>query len=323
MIEITIGEDNANQRIDKLTKKLLPQLPCSYIFKLFRKKDVKINNHHVDINAMVKVGDVVRIYVKDDIVDEFAPQPLTPTKNLPHQIIYEDENILVVNKPAGILTNAENKTSTRTLEKDVLSYLYGKGQYDPTILKGFAPAPLHRLDLNTSGVILFGKNLPTIQYFNALFQTKNQLQKYYTTLVCGELTKKGVINTQLLKDSSSSYVKVSREENSKEALTEYTVERNYYDFTLLRVKILTGRTHQIRVHMASVSHAVVNDPKYGDFNKNHAFKALTNCDSIWLHASELHFGHLTGKLGYLSNLVFVAPLPNYLEDTLQCLKPKE
>ncbi len=322
MKEITISPNEAHQRVDKYVRKMLPDAPLSFIYKLFRQKDVKINGHWVDISVMVNAGDVLRVYVTDAQLADFQKE--RPIEDLPfsHPIIFEDDNILIVAKPKGLLVHGDEGEKRLTLANQVASYLYKKGTYDPTAM-GFTPAPAHRLDRNTSGLVVFGKNLMALQALEDLFKDKKELKKEYLTLVVGTIDHDGKIDLPLKKDAESGTVSVSSlAQGASSALTYYHVEEAIGLYTLLKVQIVTGRTHQIRAHMKAIQHPVVGDGKYGSFETNRTFKTLFKYDSQFLHAYSLTFGNVTGLLSYLSGKTFVAPLPEKEQKILSALRKK-
>ena len=317
MIQRTINTKDCNQRVDKYVRKVLNEAPLSFIYKIFRKKDIKVNDKRVDIDYILKENDVIKIYVTDEQLESFnKPKEFDlTTYNL--DIIYEDENIIIINKPKGLLVHSDDKNNKATLDKYVISYLISKGEYDPTIDQGFIPGPAHRLDRNTSGLIIFGKNLPSLQQLLELFKDKENINKYYYALVKGKITKGGVVNAPLLKNEKTGMVQVSTIANgAKTAISEYSIVKHYNQFTLLEVKLITGRTHQIRVHMAHIGHPIVGDSKYGDFAINKEFSQDFNYNTQFLHAYKIQFKILNGILSYLSNKEFKCELGNKEKEIL-------
>ena len=317
MKKIIVSSKEANQRVDKYVKKYLNLAPLSFIYKLFRKKDVKINGHWVKESYILKEGEELSIYVTDSQIEEFSKEKEIEKVNLNHEIIYEDENILIINKPRGLLVHGDEGEKILTLANEVINYLYFKGEYDPKETKAFTPAPAHRLDRNTSGLVVFAKNLISLQELETLFKEKNDIKKEYKALVVGNVVSRKEIDAPLLKDVSTGLVRISK--LGKSALSIVTPIKKYQDFTLVNVEILTGRTHQIRVHLASISHPVVGDSKYGDFKVNKLFKDLYKFENQFLHAYKLSFGKLEGHLSYLSNKTFECKLPQNEEKILSNL----
>ena len=320
MKSFTISNKDANQRVDKYVKKCLSNAPLSFIYRLFRKKDIKINSHWVKENYIIQEGDVISIYLTDEQFAEFnKPKEITKLP-LSHPIIFEDENILIINKPRGLLVHGDNSEKRITLTNEVLSYLYSKGEYDPKNNSGFTPAPAHRLDRNTSGLVVYAKTLPVLQELEDLFKDKKEIEKHYLALVVGELFNDLEIDYPLKKDPNSGLVKVtSIKDGGKTALTYVHPKKHYSGFTLVDVDLITGRTHQIRVHLSATKYPVVGDAKYGDFKTNKEFKDLYKFENQFLHAYSLKFKKLSGPLSYLSNKEFVAPLPSKEEEILSKL----
>ena len=318
MLEKTISSLEAHQRVDKYLRKYLSQAPLSFIYKLFRKKDVKINGHWVKESYILSEGEELIVYVSDSQLEEFNQPKKVEKVSLNHPIIYEDENILIINKPRGLLVHGDRDEQRVTLANEVLNYLYYKGEYDPKENQGFRPAPAHRLDRNTSGLVLFAKNLVSLQELEDLFKDKEEIDKIYLALVKGHLTEPMMIDAPLLKDEKTGLVKISK--LGKSALTRVEPFKFYDDLSLVKVQIFTGRTHQIRVHLSSKGFPVVGDGKYGDFALNKEFKDIYKFDNQFLHAYQIHFKKIGGHLSYLTNKTFVAPLPKKEEEILEKLR---
>ncbi len=317
MKEITISKFDEGKRVDKYVRSFLNKAPLSFIYKLFRKKDIKINNKPIDISYILKENDILRIYVNDEQLKEFnKPKNIEKIKS-DLDIIYEDENILVINKPRGILIHGDEDEKRITLTNKVLNYLYNKKEFNPAN-NSFTPSPAHRLDRNTSGIVIFGKKVTILQELFKLFQKKDSLSKHYYLLVEGVIKKDGVLDFPLSKDETKGIVKVS--ESGKTAITKYCVKENFLDKTLIDAELITGRTHQLRVHFAYFKHPICGDSKYGDFAKNKKFKKEFAFDDQFLHAYSLEFKELNGQLKYLSGKKFIAKLPYNEEEILNKLR---
>lgn len=309
MKEILINDKNCNQRIDKFVRKYLNDAPLSFIYKTFRKKDIKVNGHWVDKNYILKKDDLVQIYIKDSTLEEFNnPKKIENLRCDDLNIIYEDNNILIVNKPKGLLVHGDNEEKRLTLTNKVQAYLYSKGEFINDG-KSFVPSPAHRLDRNTSGLVVFAKNLKSSQELLELFKNKEHIEKYYICLVSGKTDQSGEINLPLKKDEERGLVFVTSIKNGgKEAKTKYKKISGNNEYSLLLVQLVTGRTHQIRVHFKEINHPLIGDSKYGNYKINKAFDSEFGYDSQFLHSYKMVFKDLSGELSYLSNKIFIAPI---------------
>ncbi|MCQ2742156.1 MAG: RluA family pseudouridine synthase [Bacilli bacterium] len=319
MIEVKIEKASDGQKAEKFVKKYLSDAPLGFIYKAFRKKDIKANGHWITKDAVLHEGDVLRIYVTDKQLEDFKkPRDVTKAK-FPYEIVYEDDNVLIVNKPKGLLVYGDEKGVRLTLGNAVLNYLYFSGSYDPNNAS-FTPSPAHRLDRNTSGLVAYGKTDAGLKALTDLFKTHEKIHKHYLALVVGDIEEDGEVNKPLAKDEETGMVKVtSPSKGGKTALTKYHVVKRYGYYTMVELDLITGRTHQIRVHMSSIGHPVVGDARYGDFSDCRKVKSLTGLTSQFLHAYKMSFDELDGVLSNLSNTTHVAPLPKQLETILNKL----
>ncbi len=305
MREFVINSSENGLTLEKYVFKVLKTAPMSFVYKLFRKKDIKVNGHHQDKKYRLVTDDVVAIYITDQQFEEFEKdKALNPNLKIKDWIIYEDNNVLFINKPRGLLVQKSNPND-ESLDQLVVEYLMATNQYDPNKEKGFVPGPAHRLDRNTSGLVAFGKNHDSLNLLFELFKNHDLINKHYLALVVGQVEKeKDTIDAPLLKDEEKNLVRVSK--NGKTAKTVYKLLKRYKDYSLLDVTLLTGRTHQIRVHMAYINHPIVGDSKYGNFEVNKLFKQQFGFSSQFLHAYKMGFGDLPEPLSNLSRKEFVA-----------------
>ena len=318
MKEIRVTSANSGQRAEKFVRKFLNEAPLGFIYKAFRKKDIKVNGHWVKKDFILSEGDVVRIYVTDEQLADFKKPRPAVKREFPYEIAYEDDGVLIVNKPKGLLVYGDKLGSRETLGNAVLDYLYLKGEYDPS--SSFVPSPAHRLDRNTSGLVCYGKTDAALKELVELFKERSQLKKTYLALVLGDLPDEGSIDFPLWKNTESGRVyRRSIEEGGKPALTRYKVKKRYPGYTLVEVELVTGRTHQIRVHFALIGHPLVGDEKYGNFEDCRKVKALTGLESQWLHAYSLAFLNVGGALSSLAGKTVKAPVPKDLEKVIELL----
>ncbi len=305
MREFVINESENGVTLEKYVFKVLKTAPMSFIYKLFRKKDIKVNGHHQDKKFRLSENDVVAIYISEQQFEEFIQdKELLPNTKIKDWIVYEDDNVLFVNKPKGLLVQ-KSDARDESLDQYVIEYLMATNQYDPNKEKGFVPGPAHRLDRNTSGLVVFGKNHNALTLLFDLFKNHDLINKHYLALVVGQVEKeKDTIDAPLYKDEESNTVRVAK--NGKTAKTVYKLIKKYDCYSLLDVTLLTGRTHQIRVHMAYIGHPIVGDSKYGNFEANKEFKRKFGFSSQFLHAYKMGFGDLPAPLTNLSRKEFTA-----------------
>ena len=308
MIELVVKKINDGQKSLKFLKKYLSDAPLSFIYSIFRKKDFKVNGHWVKNDYVLKEGDVVRIYVTDQQIKDFSTPKKVEARPFPYPITYEDNNVLIVDKPSGVLVTGDKNNHGKTLVQAVLNYLYQKKEYDPEH-STFSPSPAHRLDRNTAGLVIFGKNDQSLKALEELFKERDNLVKEYAALVKGKLDKPVVINAPLYKDENKGQVYVrSIEKGGKEAITEVEPIVFNDDFSLVKCHLVTGRTHQIRVHLAHIGHPLIGDQKYGDFALNKKMEKQFQIRNQFLHSITLGFKDVPPVLKELKNKTFHSSL---------------
>ena len=316
MKELIIHDNEAGQRLDKLLRKYLSEAPGSFIYKMLRKKNIVLNGKKATGNEHLRKGDSVKLFLADDTIAKFQAAGKTVEENIKNtvklDVIYEDQNVIFINKPSGMLSQKAKETDVSVVE-NVTAYLLESGQLTKENLQTFRPSICNRLDRNTSGLIVAGKSLAGLQQMGELFKERT-LKKYYLCIVKGRITEPAHIRGYLVKDEKTNRVSFSNGTSSKETNglpieTEYLPIAWNQEMTLLKVHLITGRTHQIRAHLASEGHPLAGDMKYGQKEFNRYFHEKFHLNHQLLHAYRLTFPELTGKLATLSGKCFLAPLP--------------
>ena len=313
MISIEITENEANRRLDRYLKKYLKSAPLSFIYRIIR-KDVKVNGKRAQADTLLKIGDTVDIYLPEEQLKVFEVTKKNVKARRQFQIVFEDENILIVNKPFGLLTHGDDKEKKNTLANQVLAYLIGTDAYNPRISPTFSPAPANRLDRNTTGLVMFGKNLASLQALTAMIRGVDEgqiIEKYYLTIVKGIMKDPIVLTNKMVRDQSDNKTKVL-DIDSKEGIvmrTEAKPLSKGKGYTLVEAKLITGRTHQIRAHLAEAGHPIIGDKKYGDRKINAKIAGQFDLNTQLLHAYKLKINECDGHLSYLKDKVFEADPP--------------
>ena len=304
MKTFVISKNDSGQRLDKFISKAVPALPKSLMYKYIRTKRIKVNSKKSDISAKLAEGDTVDMYINDEF---FAPVDekydfLSASKNI--DIIYEDENILLLDKKVGLLSHPDETEYNDTLITRVKRYLYEKGEYNPKDEQSFAPALVNRIDRNTGGIVMAAKNAESLRILNQKLKDR-ELEKYYLCVIHGTLKKKsGLLKGWLIKDEKKNKVRVfDREQNgAKEIKTKYSVMSEKDSLSLVEVELLTGRTHQIRAHFSSIGHPLLGDGKYGTnaLNKALGYKK----QFLYSYRLKFMFTSDAGILEYLNGKSF-------------------
>lgn len=260
MREVTINKNDARQRLDKFLTKYMPDMPQSMLYKGLRKNCVRVNGKHVrQGDFILSEGDILSLYFKD----EFFKQP---TKFIPIKsdlkIVYEDENLLLINKEAGTVAHADDKGTEDTLIRRVQSYLFEKGEYAPENEHSFSPALANRLDRNTEGIIIAAKNAEALRIINEKIKNR-EIKKLYLCVAEGQTEPEGEIRAYLTRGDKIVSVSDAPSEDAKEIRTRYRRIAAKDGLSLLEVELLTGRTHQIRAQLGAIGHPLAGDTKYG------------------------------------------------------------
>ncbi len=309
MQSFIVSKNEADQRLDKLLAKYLNLAGKSFLYKMMRKKNITLNGKKCDGSEKLGEGDEIKLFLSDETIEKFSQVKIPQVKKVDLNVIYEDEHILLVNKPAGMLSQ-KAKDSDESLVEYLIDYLLSKGSLTAEQLRSFRPSICNRLDRNTSGLVVCGKSLAGLQLMSAVFKDRS-IHKYYQCVVKGRLSKKQMIKGFLTKNESSNQVAIHQEQvpDSLPIMTEYEPMAFYEDYTLLKVTLVTGRTHQIRAHLSSIRHPIIGDYKYGNKKANEEAKKLFSVQSQLLHSFQVTFPVLPEPLSCLSGKTFFAPLP--------------
>ncbi len=282
MKELVISRDDSGQRLDKFLSKSFPLLPAGQLYKAIRLKRVKCNGKRTQAAQRLEEGDVLRLYISDDFLTVPREDTAYQTASADVRVVYEDENILLADKPAGLLVHADEHECADTLIARIQAYLFRSGSYDPQAAHSFAPALCNRIDRNTSGIVIAAKNAEALRIMNEQIRRRN-LTKKYLCAVHGTLSpRKGLLENYLRKNAAENkvYVLSKRAPGSVTAKTAYRVLREKNGLSLVEAQILTGRTHQIRAQFAHIGHPLLGDCKYGLQRENqqygYRFQALVS-----------------------------------------------
>ena len=310
-MRIEIGANEAGQRLDKFLRKLLKDVPLSAIFKALRKGDIRVNGTKKKENYALELGDEIEVRYLQSKKESNSSKEVNFIKvnSGSMKVTYEDENILVVEKWPGVLVHPDQKGAEPSLTDYVLSYLNDKGDYIPEKELTFTPAPCNRLDRNTSGTVIFGKNFESLREMNEMIR-EGKVKKYYNALVKGRI-KDGLYTGYISKNENENISRVYDKEmpNTKKVAMEVKTIQSNGAFSFLEIDLITGRSHQIRAHLSHLGNPIIGDIKYGDKKLNSFFDNKFGLNYQFLYAYKLIFKGGEGKLAYLKNKTVAEALP--------------
>ena len=322
MREIIISKDEAGQRLNKYLMKYLDKAPSSFVYKMIRKKNIKLNGNKATGSEIIYLGDVIQVYMSDDTISSFRSQGIEKTKEKPKgyfkpEVIYADRDILIAHKPQGVLTQKASKDDY-SLNEAVIDYLLDSGHISKDTLMTFKPSVCNRLDRNTSGIVLCGISLTGSQELSRIIR-EHLLDKYYYTIVKGSIKSSMDVTAYLVKDEKTNMVQVfsSKEkafdkagnDKPEEIHSIFTPIQCKGGYTELKVRLITGKTHQIRAQLKSLGYPIIGDSKYGDSKENIQIRQRFKLKNQLLHCGEITFADIDGALSYLSGKSFSAFKP--------------
>lgn len=337
MYQTTITQKEAGQRFDKYLHRILPNAGSAFLHKMLRKKNITLNDRKADGSEKTAVGDCVKIFFAPETLDKFMggasenqacldkktdgtsdtaiyQQAYRTLSDI--RVIYENDHILIADKPAGVLSQKAEKTDI-SLNEWLVGCLLEKGELSETDLSFYKPSVCNRLDRNTSGMVLCAKTLQGAQLLGALLKDRT-LHKYYQLYVKGHITKERLIEGYLVKDEKKNRVMIRSEKTAPDRdgrliQTRYKPLRIEDDKTLLEVELITGKPHQIRAHLAGIGHPLLGDYKYGDRAWNEKYRRQSGIKSQLLHAYKVIFPTLDEPFADLSGRVFICEVPEIFE----------
>jgi len=345
VVYIEISENEEGQRLDRFLRKYLGAAPLSFIYKAIR-KDIKVNGKRASQELILQTGDRIDLYISEEQFIKLTGRAGKTTKGTADGIsktgglrtssatakkefttVYEDENIVIVNKPFGLLTHGDGVEKKHHLSNQVVDDLIARGEFDPRASKGFTPAPANRLDRNTTGIVLFGKTPKALRDLNRRIRRRDGIKKFYLTIVAGELDDRLELADALIKDEDRNIVTIvaggESPDASEDAMCDARNKEGVRDivtvaepikvadgYTLIEVELVTGRSHQIRAHLASAGYPLIGDPKYGDEQVNEECRKALGLNGQILHAWRIEFSELDDSpLNYLGGETFSAEIP--------------
>ena len=311
MKQYIISEQNEDQRFSKFLQRILPGAGSGFIYKILRKKNITLNDKKASGNETLVAGDLVKVWLSDETFEKFAQREEISYPSFdPEIIVYEDDNIIIINKPAGMLSQRSSGSDISACEL-LCGYLIKYRGFTTENFREYRPSAVNRLDRNTTGLLLCAKNLKAASELSAMLKERT-VKKEYIALVKGRITGSRHIKGRLLKDENNNTVSVGDEKSEGSFIeTSYTALKfcDKLNSSVLLVDLITGKTHQIRAHLASEGYPIVGDPKYGDPDVNRKYSKEFGVKSQLLHACRITFPENDGALAYLSGRMITSEPP--------------
>ena len=315
MREFTIGKNDAGQRLDRFVAKNLPLLPPALLQKYIRLKRVKVNGKGSKRDVRLNAGDILQLYINDEFFDKPSEENMFLTVFQPKlNIVYEDENLLLVDKRPGMVVHADETEKVNTLINHIQAYLYQKREWNPRWENAFAPALCNRIDRNTGGIVMAAKNAETLRILNQKIRDR-EIAKFYLAIVHGRMKpSQGKLEGFLLKDEDRAQVKVFSRPvpGGKSAATLYKTLRTAGGLSLVECELLTGRTHQIRAQFAAAGHPLLGDGKYGRERDNKKYGR--SFQALYSYKLAFTFPTDAGLLEYLRGRVFTVEQVDFVAE---------
>ena len=319
MRELTIGKNDAGQRLDRFLSKALPLLPPALAQKYIRIKRVKVNGGRAQRDQRLSAGDVLQLYINDEFFDKPSEENLFLTLFKPHlTVVYEDEHLLLADKPQGMVVHADETEKVNTLINHIQAYLYQKREWNPRWENAFTPALCNRIDRNTGGIVIAAKNAETLRIINEKIRD-HELEKSYLCITVGRPKQpEGKIEGFLLKNEAKKEVRFFHKPvpGGKTAVTLYRTLESRGGLSLVECRLLTGRTHQIRVSMAEIGCPLLGDGKYGKLDK----RFDRNYQALYSYKLTFTFTTDAGSLAYLNGKSFQVEKVDFAEQYFHNVK---